>query len=87
MDDIPICPDWWPRTLWQLHHPIQLPGGTIHPPGPGPINLPPEVNQILINLQLHTSSYHMNDNRTAKEVRKAALTGLQAAVQALAHAE
>jgi hypothetical protein len=87
MDDIPICPDWWPRTLWQLHHPIKFPGGGIHPPGPGPINLPPDVNQILINLQLHTSSYHMNDNRTAKEVRKAALTGLQAAVQALAHAE
>jgi hypothetical protein len=82
MDDIPICPDWWPQTLWQLHHPVH-----VHWPGSGPVNMPAEVNQILINLQLHTSSYHMNDKGSAKEVRKAALTGLQAAVEALAGAD
>jgi hypothetical protein len=87
MDEIPICPDWWPRTLWQLHHPIKIPGGGIHPPGPGPINLPPDVNQILMNLQVHASSYHMNDKQAAREVRKVALAGLQAAVQALTRAE
>jgi hypothetical protein len=86
MDNIPTCPLWWPLSLWQLHHPVKFPGGGVNPPGSGPINLPPEVNQILIGLQLHASSYHIDDKQAAGEIRKTALAGLQAAVQALARA-
>ena len=77
-DDVSICP-WWPYSLWSLHFPHSI----IHPPGPGPINLPPEVNQILLQLQAHTTSYLITDQAAAKQMRKLAFEQLEAAVQKL----
>ena len=78
-DDIPICPPWWPHSLWSLHFPHKI----IHPPGPGPINLPAEANQILLQLQAHTASYLITDQAAAKQMRKLAFDQLEAAVQKL----
>ena len=78
-DDIPICPPWWPHSLWSL----QFTNKIIHPPGRGPINLPAEVNQVLLQLQAHTTSYLITDQAAAKQMRKLAFDQLEAAVQKL----
>jgi len=81
-DDIPLCPPWWPSSLWMLH----FPNKHIWNPG-GPINLPAEVNEILLNLQAHTASYMMTDQAAAKQMRKLALAQLEAGVRALGKAQ
>jgi len=75
-----ICPVWWPRPLWDLHYPR-----TPFNPG-GPINLPAAVNQILLGLQTHTTSYHLKDATAAREIRKLALQQIQAGVKQLGEA-
>jgi len=79
-DNVPICPPWWPHSLWALHFPNKI----IHPPGPGPINLPADVNQVLLNLQVYTTSYLIADQTAAKQMRKFALEQLEAGVRKLA---
>src|SRR5215510_11615814 len=66
MDDTPTCPPWWPQLLWQLH---------FHPrpwPGPGPINYPPIIEDILATLHVHTLSYLMMDQEAASQIRTVA---------------
>lgn len=77
-DDIPLCPDWWPHSLWTLHFPHKIIWDPI-----GPINLPVEMNQILLNLQAHTMSYLIKDKAAAKQMRQLALEQLKAGVQNL----
>jgi hypothetical protein len=76
-DDIPICPPWWPYSLWSLHFPDKI----LHPGGP--VNKPQIENQILLSLQAHTASYLMTDQAAAKQMRKLALAQLAAGVGAL----
>lgn len=69
------CPDWWPTLLWNLHH--------IHWPGPGPINFPPDIDNIMAGLSIHTFSYLLNDQVAGEEIRKIAQAQLSSAVQNL----
>ena len=63
MDDVPICPPWWPKLLWDLHY-IPRPF-----PGPGPINYPPVTEAIMAGLAMHTMSYLLLDQKKAQELR------------------
>ena len=77
MDDIPTCPPWWPRLLWDLH---------FHPrpwPGPGPINMPPAIEDLMASLHIHTLSYLMMDQGPAQEIRAVAEKQLTRVVQDL----
>jgi hypothetical protein len=67
-EDIPLCPEWWPRLLWRLHFPIRIP----HSDPPNPVNLPVEMNDILANLQIHTMSYLVQDKAAAQQMRNIA---------------
>jgi len=69
MEDTPLCPEWWPRALWNLHF-AKIP---FKRPGVGPINLPPYMDALLASLLAHTASYLMTDEKLAKQVRSAAL--------------
>lgn len=84
MDDIPICPEWWPRLMWQLHFPLNIPHG--HGPGPGPVNYPPIMNDILANLHIHTMSYLILDRGTGEQIRQVAEKRLVEAVMNLSSA-
>jgi hypothetical protein len=66
MDDVPLCPDWWPQLIWRLHFPINIPGG---PPIPNPVNLPPEMDRIFQGLAVHTMTYSMADQKAAQAIR------------------
>ena len=65
MDDIPLCPEWWPLLLWRLHFPI----GGGRPPVPNPVNYPPAINDLMAGLHIHTLSYLMKDQAAAQEIR------------------
>lgn len=51
----PICPDWWPKLVWDLHYWPR--------PGVGPINLPKDVEDLM-GASLHTPL------RTSCRIRK-----------------
>jgi hypothetical protein len=53
MDDVPLCPPWWPRIVWDLH--------VIKRPGVGPINYPPAIDDMMASLTMHTMSYLLMD--------------------------
>jgi hypothetical protein len=71
MDDIPICPEWWPQMLWKIHFPRPRPG-----PGPGPINYPPAIDHMMAALTIHSLSYLFLDKALAQDVRTLAETTL-----------
>ena len=73
-DDVPLCPDWWPRLLWNVHF-WKRPW-----PGPGLVNYPPIIEDIMSNLHIHTFSYMMRDQNAAQEVRKITESQLSYAV-------
>jgi hypothetical protein len=62
LDD--LCPPWWPQLLWRLHVPVPR-------PGPGPVNYPPAIDNIMANLHIHTMSYLMKDQNAAQQIRTA----------------
>jgi|SRR5215204_104686 len=82
-EDIPICPDWWPRLLWNLHFQLRpkrpIPGGDPI----GPVNYPPAVDDIMAGLHIHAMSYLMLDTDAAQEIRNVAERQLTNAVQNL----
>lgn len=65
MDDVPLCPDWWPRLIWLLHF-VRIPG---EPPPPNPVNMPVEMDRIFQQLAIHTMTYTMQDQRAAQVMR------------------
>jgi len=76
MDEPPICPEWWPKILWDLHFvyiPWKRPGG--------PINYPPVTEAILSALLAHTSSYMLLDEKAAGAIRAAAVKSIIEAAQ------
>lgn len=75
--DPSTAPPWWPQLLWQLHFPV------VHPPGPGPINFPPAIENIMANLHIHTMSYLMADAQAAQRLRQTAEQQLVHAAQNL----
>jgi len=83
MDDVPICPEWWPQLMWRLHFPLKIPHGGG---GPGPVNYPPAMNDILANLHIHTLSYLTEDKGVAQQMRTLAEKRLVDAVQNLSKA-
>lgn len=64
MDDVPLCPEWWPLMLWKIHFPPKRPG-----PGPGPINYPPAIDHIMAGLTIHSLTYMLLDKTVAQDVR------------------
>jgi hypothetical protein len=75
-DDAP-APSWWPQLFFNLHFP------KLHWPGPGPVNLPAEVSNLLANLHIHTFSYYMDDQKAAQTIRAAAECQMIKSVQVL----
>ena len=67
MDDFPLCPDWWPKILWDLHFRV------VPWKRPSPVNLPIASEAILSALLAHTSSYLLLDKKAAEEIRAAAV--------------
>ena len=57
-----ICPPWWPRLLFRLHIPLPW-------PGPGPVDYPPAIDNLMANLHIHTMSYLMRDENAAQQIR------------------
>ncbi len=74
--DPDICPSWWPNLLWHLHF-------GPHPPGVGPINYPPAIEDIMAGLTIHTMSYMMRDQEQAGRIRGAAEASIVATVSNL----
>jgi hypothetical protein len=74
------APAWWPQLLWQLHFPVvgKRPG-----PGPGPINFPPAIEDVMAGLHIHTMSYLMLDQTAAQQIRHITEQRLVQAVQNL----
>jgi hypothetical protein len=64
MDDVPLCPVWWPKLIWDLHF-VHIPG----PPPPNPVNLPPEMDRIFQMLAMHTMTYTLTDQKHAQAMR------------------
>jgi len=79
-DGPPICPEWWPKLIWDLHY-------WPRPGGPGPINLPPDVEDLMGALATYTSSYLMQDRAAAREIRNIAGRQLVNAAGRLAEAQ
>jgi len=77
MDDVPLCPPWWARVLWDLHF-IHRPW-----PGPGPVNYPPAVDDIMAGLTIHTMSYQMLDQEEAQQIRNRAQASMLRTVENL----
>lgn len=75
------APAWWPRLLWQLHFPINRPGG-----GPGPINFPPAIDDVMAGLHIHTMSYLLEDQNAAQQIRQITEQRLVQSVQNLSKA-
>jgi hypothetical protein len=76
MDDVPLCPDWWPLALWQLHF-TKIPW-----PGPGnPVNYPPAINAILSALLAHSSSYLLLDQKAGAAIRAEAVKSIASAAE------
>jgi hypothetical protein len=78
MDDIPLCPIWWPKIIWDLHWWPPHPGG----PG-GPVNMPAPMEDILSQLAMHTFTYKMLDQERAGEFRGLLESGISNTVQRL----
>lgn len=73
MDDIPICPDFWPLILWQLHFRV-IPWH--HEGGGNPVNYPPATEAILSALLAHTSSYLLLDQKAGAVIRSEAVKSI-----------
>jgi hypothetical protein len=77
MDDVPICPEWWPKLIWDLHfHKVPW-------PGPGPINIPPVLDEIFKQLAMHTMTYSLQDQKAAQVTRTQIEESLSATVKNL----
>ena len=70
MDNVPIHPPpspfrqpWWPVLLSDL---LFLPRPF---PGPGPMNTPQAVEDIMASLAIHTMSYMWLDQQAAQQLR------------------
>ncbi len=70
MDDYPICPDWWPKILWELHF-REVPWKRIEK-----VNYPPPMEAILAALLAHTSSYLLLDKKAAEGIRVSAVKSI-----------
>lgn len=70
MEEYPICPDWWPKILWNMHFQKwpKFPLG-----GPSPINYPVAIDHIMAALMAHTSSYLLQDKVAAHTIRQASV--------------
>jgi hypothetical protein len=78
MDDVPLCPDWWPQILWRLHFThIPWHGGG----GGNPVNYPPATDSILSALMAHTSSYLLLDQKAGAAIREEAVKSIVSAAQ------
>jgi hypothetical protein len=80
MDDVPLCPEWWPKILWDLHF-IVIPHRKG--PVPPPVNYPIAVNDMMAALSIHTFTYLMMDQEAAQGIRTQAEERLASTAQQL----
>jgi hypothetical protein len=80
MDDVPICPDWWPLILWRLHF-TKIPWHGGGGGGGNPVNYPPATDAILSALLAHTSSYLLLDQKAGAAIREEAVRSIISAAQ------
>lgn len=80
MDDIELCPPWWPLALWRLHF-QGLPWEKEHF---DPRNKPAPTNRLLVALNAHVSTYMMGDEKSVKQIRNAAIKEMREAIEQLA---
>jgi len=83
MDDVPLCPDWWPQLLWRLHFPLHIPGGGTPP---NPVNMPAEMDKIFQGLAMHTMTYSMADQKAAQAMRTQIEHTLSGSIRGLSEA-
>ncbi|MGI8952133.1 MAG: hypothetical protein ACR2FN_11170 [Chitinophagaceae bacterium] len=70
MEEVPLCPEWWPLILWNLHT-TKVPWKR-----PIPVNYPIALESILSALNIHTSSYLLSDQKLAQQVRESAVKNI-----------
>ncbi len=75
----PIHLPWWPVLLSDLHF---LPRPF---PGPGPLNTPQAVEDIMASIAIHTMSYMWLDQQAAQQLRNMVEQELVKTVQNLSH--
>jgi len=77
MDDDELCPPWWPQFVWDVHF-HKLPWN----PG-GPVNYPPEIDNIFLGLAQYSLTFRMADQKAASALRSQVQANLLSAVKAL----
>jgi hypothetical protein len=65
-DDVPLCPPWWPRLIWDLHY-------FPRPHGPIPVNYPAAMDDLMASLAMHTMSYLLLNQEEGRRVRELAV--------------
>jgi hypothetical protein len=78
MDPDDICPPWWPKIIWDLHFHRPIPGTK-----PNPVNYPPEIENIMSALAIHTFSYKMSDQNVAQQIRTMAEEQISSAARSM----
>lgn len=79
MDEIPLCPPWWPKSLWDSEW-------FPHPPGSGgynPRNYPPYIDDVLVALAVNVLSYRLADQERAAIIRGVTVETIGATAQKL----
>jgi hypothetical protein len=79
MDDIPLCPPWWPRIIWDLHYWPPPPHGDP----PNPVNYPAGIEDIVSQLTMHTMTYKMLDSERGQQMRSSLEDGIAKTVSQL----
>jgi hypothetical protein len=75
-DDVPLCPPWWPRLIWDLHF-------FPRPHGPNPVNYPAAMDDLMAAIGMHTFSYLLLDQEAGQKVRELAVRQLTGTVSRL----
>lgn len=63
MDDVPLCPPWWPKIIWNLHF-FPRPQPFL---GPGPISLLAALEDVMASLTVHRMSYLLLDQQAGNK--------------------
>jgi hypothetical protein len=78
-DDIPLCPPWWPRFIWDSEWFPHRPGGS----GGNPVNYPPYIDDVLVALAINVLSYRLADQEQAAEIRQSTVRTVTATAHKL----
>src|SRR5690348_16041624 len=77
--DIPLCPPWWPKFIWDGEWFPLRPGGD----GGNPVNYPPYIDYVLVALAVNVMSYRLADQERAAGIRALTVETISATAQKL----